>query len=188
MWYPASVSVAATQSLVLSLADAKASARIDHADDDVVVLSMVATAIDHVENVCGIRLGAQTLVVMCDAFTDFAKFPVAPVASISSITYIDTDGAQQTLAGTVYELRANQLEVSIALKYEQLWPKIQPGSRITVTCVAGYSAIPASITRALTMHVGHQYENREAVTAESMSATPMGFDDLLVNYRRYHSA
>lgn len=184
MWYPATITTAATGEPV-SDAEAKAQAVIDFADDNDLVTRLIKAARAHVERYCGVRFATQTVSVACDQFADMCRFPEAPATSITSIKYFDTDGAEQTLAASVYELRADGLEPSIALKYGQSWPAIRPGSRITVVAVVGYAAAPDDVKHAILLLIGHWYLTREAVSVGSTVATvPMGVDALLCNHRR----
>lgn len=186
MWYPATISVAAeAEPVTASLA--KAHLRVDHSDDDTIIAAYIASARAHVERYCGARFASQTLVVKCDGFDDFARLSEAPVTSVSSVAYVDTDGTTQTLSTDVYELRADGLETSIALKYEQTWPAIRTGSRITVTLVAGYATAPETVKQAMLLLIAAWYENREAGPAGELAHpyVPPAFDALLANERRY---
>ena len=178
MWYPTKVTTPATEPL--SATEAKRQSNVFHSDDDALFDGFIAAARDHVEKYCTILLGAQTVEVKCDGFCDFARLPIAPVTSITSIVYVDTVGAEQTLADTVYELRNDDLETAIVLKYGQRWPAIQMGSRITVTAVSGYATLPAAIKHAMLLWIADAYEQRENAAAPGWTA----FDALLCNYRR----
>ena len=182
MWYGATIATPASDKIVTD-AEAKAHLRVDHEDENSLIGALRDAACNHVELYCGVRFNTQTLTLKCDAFSDFARLPEGPIASISSISYLDTDGASQTLAGTVYELRANGYESAIVLKYNQAWPFIRPGSQITVTAVAGAAAAPADVKAATLLLIGHLYQNREAA-AEALAVLPMGVDALLANHRR----
>ncbi|WP_370126079.1 head-tail connector protein [Sinorhizobium fredii] len=160
--------------------EAKRRLHIDFSDDDADIEEMLASARDHVEKYCATRLATQTVVAKCDSFCDMARLPDAPVQSVTSITYIDTDGATQTLATSVYELRADGLDAAVVRKYGQQWPAVQLGSRITLTAVVGYSALPPAIKQAILLFVADAYENRENAKAEAWTA----FDALLCNFRR----
>lgn len=179
MWYPATITVAAAAEPV-SATEVKAQTEIDFTDDDSLITILIAGARGFAEKYCGSRFASQTVAVKCDCFADMARFPEAPVTSISSISYVDTDGATQTLATSVYELRADGLEVSIALKYNQTWPAIQPGSRITVTAVVGYATAPDDVKRAMLLYIAGGYANRENHKDSDWTA----FDSLLINHRR----
>lgn len=182
MWYPATVTVAATAEPV-TRAQAKDQCRIDWADDDGFLDRAITTARNHVEKYCGVRFASQTVTVKCDCFEDMARLPEAPVSSVTSISYVDTDGNSQTLASSVYELRADDLEAAIVLKYNQSWPSIQLGSRITVVAVVGYAAAPPAASHAMLALVGYFNENRDSV-GEASETVDMMVDSLLCNHRR----
>lgn len=179
MWYPTKITVAAT-SEPLTTAEVKRRLHVDFADDDADIDLLIQSARDHGQKYCNVRFASQTVELKCDGFCDFARLPEAPVASVSSISYVDTDGATQTLATSVYELRADDLDAAIVTKYGQQWPAIQIGSRITVTAVVGYSAAPAAVKHAMLLWIADAYENRENAKIEDWTA----LDALLCNFRR----
>lgn len=179
MWYPASIVTPASAEPV-SAAEVKEQAIIDSADDDATVTHLISAARSHVEAYCGIRLAEQIVAIRCDRFTDFERLPEAPAQDIESITYIDPAGSEQTLSETAYQLHDDGLEPSIALKPGQVWPAIQPRSRITVTLLVGYEDLPAAIKHAMLMWIAGNYAKRENGSLENWTA----FDALLCNYRR----
>ena len=184
MWYPAAVAAPTTEPI--TLAQAKAHLRVDHSDDDSVITAMTKAARAHIEAACAVRFSARTGATMkCDDFSDLARLPESPVTSITSITYLDTTGASQTLAGTVYELRSDGLDAGIVLKSGQTWPDIQPGSRVTVTAAIGYAAAPEDIQHAMLMLTAHFYDNRSTVAVgESVAELPMSVNAMICNHRR----
>jgi len=183
MWYPVSVAAPATEPVTLAVI--KLHQRVDSTDEDTVNTQYGKAARAFVEKYCGVRYGSRTSVALkCDAFEDFARLPEAPVTAVA-ITYVDTDGATQTLSTDVYELRSDDLEPSIVLKYNQVWPSIQLGSRITVTATIGYTTVPEDVGQAILYLAAHYFENREAVNIGSTVAdVPMTVDALLANHRR----
>ena len=184
MWYPAAVAAPTVEPITLT--QAKAHLRVDHSDDDSVITAMSKAARAHIEAACGVRFAARTgVIIKCDSFEDMARLPESPVTSITSISYLDTTGASQTLAGTVYELRAEGLEAGVVLKNGQTWPATQPGSRITVTAAIGYAAAPEDIQHALLMLTSHFYDNRSTVAVGlSVAELPMSVNALICNHRR----
>jgi uncharacterized phiE125 gp8 family phage protein len=151
-----------------------------HDDDDGLFEGLIATARDHVERYCGTPLATQTVEAKCDCFGDMTRLSLAPAQSVTSIEYVDTAGAQQTLAASVYEERFDGLEAAIVTKHGQNWPAIQPGSRITLTAVVGYEEFPPSIKHAMLLWIADAYEQRENKELPGWSA----FDALLCNHRR----
>ena len=182
MWYPASI-VTPAASEPIELAEAKAQCRVLHSDQDAKIEALIAAARSHVEGYCGTPLVSRTISVKCDAFGDFARFPVVPVSS-ATIEYVDTAGAVQTLPTNVYELRSDGLVASIDLKHGQSWPAIQSGSRISVEAVVGYSDTPDAIKHAMHLLIAHWFATREAA-AQPMQDIPMGVEALLSNHRSF---
>lgn len=185
MWYPPTVT-SPPASEPVSLVQAKAQCAVDHSDDDGLLTRLIETARSLVEARTGLSLITQTVAAKCDSFSDLSRLPFGPVTSVSSVAYVDADGADQTLSASIYEVRVDGLDAGIVLKYGQAWPTVRPGSRITVTAVLGYTAVPPAISHAILMALGHWYANREAAVVDVRAAdvvVPFGFDDLLVNFR-----
>ena len=183
MWYAATVAAPGTEPI--TSAQAKAQLNIDSSDTtwDTLLAILIASARDHAEKVCATRFAQRTSVaLLCDSFDDFARLPEAPITAVA-ITYVDEAGDTQTLASSVYELRATELEAAIVLKYGQTWPAIQYGSRITVTATVGFSTVPPAAVAAMLLLVGHWFRNREA-SAAALAEIPIGVNDLLINLRR----
>lgn len=176
-WSAPVVTVAQTAEPI-TLDDVKAWGRVDTSDDDTRITAALAAARAYVEAFTGTYLAAQTVRVRCASFSEFCAVPLAPVTSVV-VTYVDSAGDAQTLSSSVYELRADGLETSIALKYGQAWPGIQSGSRITVTAVCGYTVVPPPVLQAI----------RALTTAEIdgvRDALDTAFiDALLANFRRF---
>lgn len=187
MWYPASITTPAAAEPV-SWDEAEAHLRLDgDTSEQALVERLIAAARAHVEAYTGTRLASQTVSVKCDCFTDLARLPEAPVTSVTSIEYVDTAGTTQTLSTDVYELRADGIEAAIVRKYNQVWPAIRLGSRITLTAVVGYAAAPDDVRHAMLLLVGAWYENREqTVVGVSVADLPMpvSAEALLANHRR----
>lgn len=170
----------------LSRAAAKRHLGIDDADTsfDTLVDEYVAAARAHVESYTGSALTERTVDMACTSFDDFARLNAGPVQSITSISYIDTTGAAQTLDSAVYELWLDGLETSLKTGYGQSWPAIRAGSRITVRAVVGYDAIPPELLQALRMLISFWFVNREGAGG-ALAEPPFGVTALLENWRRF---
>lgn len=185
MWYPETVTVAPASEPV-TLTEVKQQCRIDDSASDTYLDRLIKAARAFVEAQCGTRLVTQTVAVKCDGFYDFRHLSFGPVASISSISYVDANGITQTLAAGVYEARIDGLNAAIVLKYGQVWPAIQIGSRITVTAIVGYPVIPEDIIQAMMLLIGAWFENREeTVVGVQVFGLPasVAVNALLINHR-----
>ena len=171
-------------------------------DDAALIAAYVAAARTHIDGRDG-WLGRAICPQVWDMSID--AFPpgrgsiwlaLPPVRSITSITYLDSDGASQTLATTVYQLGADKdLRPRIDLKYGQSWPTTYDvPDAVTVRFAAGYSSgnspddasgVPFTIKAAIMLMVGHMYENREeVVTGTIATVMPKAVERLLMPYYR----
>ncbi|TIV38942.1 MAG: hypothetical protein E5V91_12410 [Mesorhizobium sp.] len=176
MWYPATVTTPATAEPV-TLVEAKRHVRADFEDDDDALSGLIAAARNHAEKYCGVFLAPQTVAVKADDWCDMAHLPVHPVQSITSIAYVDSLGAPQTLATTVYELRDDK----IVTKYGQQWPTTQKQSLITLTAAVGFTALEPAVKHAILIRLADLYETRESSDDSKWTS----FDSLLSNHRFY---
>lgn len=183
-WYTPTITVVAASEPV-TLAEAKAQCRVDGDDDNDKLNALIAAARGHVEGYTGTPLVSRTVTVKCDGFCDFTAFPVVPLTSVSSVSYIDGAGATQTLSTTVYEVRSDGLIASLALTADQTWPTIQTGSRVTVTAIVGYSAVPDAIKHAILLLIAHWFDQRSPVSEKPMSEVPHAVEALLTNHRSF---
>ena len=184
MWSEPIVTVAAASEPV-SLAEARAHCRVTSSDHDTVLNLYIGAARDFAERYTGLRLVTQTLTISDPDFSEGA-LPVAPAQSIA-IAYQDTDNAGQTLAASVYTLSgANTLRPKLSLTEGQNWPDVYDAPEaVTLTVVAGYATVPDAIKAALLLHIGHLFDNREAVGEGEMKQVPLTTMDLLENYRTF---
>lgn len=167
--------------LPISLAEAKAHLRVDHTDEDDLVEALIRAAVDHLDGWAGIlgrALEPQTwrLSEARDVRlprSGAVRLPLGPVVSITSITYLDADGAEQTIAGASYWLHGEDVVP------DDVWPE---GTGLTVTWVAG-TGTPPAVKQAILLLVGHWYANREAVTAGALSNAPLAVAALLTPHR-----
>lgn len=187
-WLEPEVTVAPTGQPV-SLDDAKAHLRVDDTDSDALITAYLASAVAYVEQVCGLKLAAQTIKLRAWGFDDCTfPLPMAPISAVSGITYIDADGATQTLDPSTYVTALYGLSPTISRAYNKTWPAHRCGlGNITFTVSAGYAdgACPTPITQAILLCVGDWWSNRETSIEGRFAAIEMvAVDALLANFRR----
>jgi uncharacterized phiE125 gp8 family phage protein len=169
----------------ITLAQAKKQCRVTGTAEDDLIADLVTAAREAFEAEANVALVTRTLKLTVDGFgTDPIRLPFPPTSSISSVKYVDSEGVQQTLAGTEYVLDGARLPAVLHLAYGRSWPTVraQPGA-VEIVYVAGYggaAAVPAMAKSAILLLVAHLFANREAVTTGTItSETPLGYQRLL---------
>lgn len=162
------------------LADAKDHLRVDDVNSDAQIATLIQVAREEVESFLGRALMPQTLRLNLDCFPGLLwgtrmrmvgacqqiELPMPPLASVSSITYVDTDGATQTLDPSLYIVDANSEPARIRPSYGNEWPATREQiNAVAITYTAGYAnatAVPAAIKQAILLIIGENFINREA--------------------------
>jgi len=177
---------------VVATSTAKTWMRISHSDEDSLIASLITRATNYVENETRRQLINATYTFSFDMFPhgDVIYSPVSPLGSVTSITYLDADGASQTLASSVYGVDIIRDPGRIYLKSGQEWPStLDQDQAVTITAVSGYGAsssdVPEPLIQAVLMLAAHFYEHREAVDPKgtTFAPVPMGVERLILQYR-----
>lgn len=179
----------------ITLDEAKSHCRIDVEDDDSLVTALIVAARQHVENATGRQLLTATWSLKLDCWPCWIDVPRAPLLTVTSITYLDTAGATQTLATDQYRTNApsgpTAARGTIEPAYGVTWPTLYGVSNAaTVTFTAGYGAtadtVPQAIKQAMLLTIGHWYINREhVITGTIVTQLPMAVGALLAPYRTW---
>ena len=111
--------------------------------------------------------------------------PVPPLQSVTSIKYLDTAGAEQTLASYTYRVDAVREPGRIALDYGKYWPSTYPVmNAVTVRFVAGYATVPEPIRWALLMLINELYEQRqESIVGAIVSSAPFHVRMMMTQFK-----
>lgn len=181
----------------VSLEQALAHLRLDAYDsppshpDEPLVEALITAARETAENYLNARIAGWELELRLPGFSSVIRLPDAPVQSVEAVTYIDQDGAVQTVDPALYELAGPPSAPIVRPVYGEEWPggvRCQDDA-VRVRYVTGYSTgspdmLPEAIRRAILLIVGHLYENREqTVIGTIVSELPMGVLFLLQPYR-----
>jgi uncharacterized phiE125 gp8 family phage protein len=169
----------------------------DTDDEDIALLGYLMAARRGMEEEYATALVPQTCVLRLDRFpTENSAFTynygeielrIAHVTSITSIQYIDTDGATQTLAGANYTADVYSTPARIRPAYGLSWPATRLDmNAVTVTFVAGYATpadVPFNVKAALLLLAAELNDKREpTVTGATIAAVP-GFESLAITER-----
>ncbi|MGZ9812041.1 head-tail connector protein [Pseudoroseicyclus sp. H15] len=170
----------------VSLAEAKAHLRVDGPDEDGLIAAYIEAATAHLDGWTGIlgrALMPQTWRQAFDCWSPRMALPLFPVLSVEAVTYLDGEGAEQTLAQEAYELRTDSAGAYLCLLEVSLAARV--GS-IAITYRAGYAdaaAVPRPIHVAILLQVAALYEHREASIEGGLAENP-AVHALLAPYRR----
>lgn len=94
--------------------------------------------------------------------------PRPPLQSVSSITYLDNEGDQQTLASSKYRVDSSSRVGRITPAYGESWPATRPVTgAVTITFVAGYgdaaTDVPEETRQAILILAGQMWVQRLGV-------------------------
>ena len=147
----------------ITLAEARHHLNLGHELDDPILAQYIGAAREAAESFTRRSFAQQTLTLTLDCFPEEIVLPRPPVQSVTSIKYIDTDGAEQTLATSVYQFDGSaEAMPRIREAYGQSWPNTRDQmAAVTIEYVAGYEKTPEAARQALLLMIGSFYEHRE---------------------------
>jgi len=152
------------------------------------------------ENYLNGSIVSKTIEIAVPAFYTFydrsacytwIPLPRGPVRLIESVTYVDTDGADQVLAADQYRIDLYSRPPRLHPAYGVTWPSARYDvNSIRVRYSAGYDLdatepeeVPEPIRQAIHLYVAHYFANREAVALDNLAELPLGAVHLLTPYR-----
>lgn len=174
----------------VTLAEAKLHCRVDGSDEDTLLNGLIAAATGYVEQYTGLALLPQTWELLLDQFSDTIQIPKAPTTAITSVKYIDTLGAEQTVSNTEYVLDAASEPQWLVKASDYEWPEVADGvNNVIIRFVCGFQTVPPAIKQAILLLIGDYYRSRENTTIgvgiTQTPELPHGVNALLANYRQF---
>lgn len=165
----------------LSLAEARQHLLVEGTDQDALIGDLIKVARERVETDTRRALLTQTLRMTLDRFPgggvtgEAILVPRPPLQSVTSIQYVDTAGATQTLSASLYLVDTYSEPGRIVPAYNQIWPSTRDvPNAVTVTFVAGWTStavMPAAARQLCRIWAAHYYEERQAIITGTI-ATP----------------
>jgi uncharacterized phiE125 gp8 family phage protein len=172
----------------VSLGEAKGFLRLDEADEDALVSTLIGAARLHVEGVTGRALVAQSWRMVLDRWPEngMVKLPVSPLMSVTAISATDDNGVSHEIGLEQFGREPDRLLVPRAVVG---MPALQERGGIEIDYVAGFGSepedVPADLRQTLLGLVAHWFEHRDAViVAGSGTLVPSGFDRAVSAYKR----
>lgn len=161
----------------LSLEEVKAHLNIeaDFTDDDSLLNGYIAAARQLGENLTRRQFVPATYELVIDEFpADGAiELPRPPLQAVDSITYLDTDGVEQTLGTDYYRVDTDSEPGRVLLAYDKSWPSTQSvPNAVRVRYQTGYPldassdpTTPQAIKQWMLIRIAGWYELREPFVA-----------------------
>jgi uncharacterized phiE125 gp8 family phage protein len=172
----------------VTLAEAKAHARIDGNDEDALIASLIAAAREYLEAVTGLCLMTQRFRLYLDQWPadGVVQIDRGPVQAIETVTVYGADGtpSEAALAGHVLDGAARPARLMLA-------DPPQPGrmaNGIEIDFSAGFgdtaTDVPDGLKRAMLLHVSEMFSYRGAIAvADQPASVPAGYEALIAPYR-----
>ena len=176
----------------VSATEAKTHMRIDVADYDTYIGSLIKAARQHVESLCG-PLITQSWYQYQDGWPigDCLRIWKPRLLSVVAVKYTDSDAVTSTVSSSEYAVDTiNEYAPRIVLKEDYEWPiaDLYNVNPIEIEFTCGYGAtsasVPEPIRQSILMLVSHWYEIREPViVGQQIAGVPMSVDALITEYR-----
>lgn len=198
----------------VTLDEVKAHLRVLSDDENALLTGYIAAATLAVEKYLTRKLITQTIVAFMDEFPAVGGgawwggtrqgtplstgmtsdvsilLDLLPVQSVTEIrTFNDADD-ETVFSDALYRVDVNDpdLKARISLVTGGVWPSdLRPTKAIKITYVVGYglaAAVPEDIKIAIKELVGNWYENREAVTCDTLKEVPLQYRFLIDQYKQ----
>lgn len=171
----------------LSLAEAKAFLRVEHADDDDVISALIAGSRIHIEAQTRRALVTQSWRLALDHWPADGRRAVrpAPLQEVTAVRVYDGEGVAQSL-----DLQAFVIDPGNSTLAFAPWALMQPGrlaAGIEFDVVCGYgdaaSDVPEPLRQAIRLLVAHWYENRVLAAVGTVTVLPTTVAALIAPYR-----
>jgi uncharacterized phiE125 gp8 family phage protein len=158
----------------VSLAEAKSHLRVDTADDDAYITTLIKAAREWIEEYLDRSLVYTQWQVKADLFPVEFEVPRPPIAAAGTftavtLTYEATDGTTKTVASADFRVDRDATPAVVRNVYNGTWPSdaVFDANAVTLTFWAGYGAdatnVPQVVKHACLYLISHWFENRMPV-------------------------
>jgi uncharacterized phiE125 gp8 family phage protein len=174
---------------VVSLAEAKAHARIFFDEDDAEISALIEAAVDRLDGYDGVLGRCLLSQEWKQGFSGWGslRLPFPDVDAVA-VSYLDADGIEQTVSDDLYGLNEDHLSAYIKFARDFTAPPLADTDfPVTVTMTVGYGDaddIPQMLKLAVMNLAVEFYENRGATGSDRLAALPIGIDAMIAPYRR----
>jgi len=172
-------------------------ARISSADSQAGLATLLIQAMrEYAENLTGRAFIPRSLQLILPGWQcGWIELPQPPLLEVTSITYVDLDGVQQTLAADQYVVHSDREPGVVVPAWQVAWPAVRNViDAVRVNYRAGYAAIgspedesafqaaiPAKLKLWLHARAATFHENREQIILSNRVKIPHDFADGLLD-------
>ncbi|MGH6866301.1 MAG: head-tail connector protein [Methyloceanibacter sp.] len=178
----------------VSLAEAKAFAKVENTAEDDLIETLIAAATEHVQNMTGRQLEVATylLTLRCFPHDCLIRLPRSPVVEVESVKYQNSDGILQTLVADTDYLVDAAAEPATVEPVTALPATGEYPDSVQVQFVAGYeptadsppvSTVPKRARVAIMALMTHWHEHRPAGDVSQIHETPLHVSRLIAGLR-----
>lgn len=171
----------------LSLAEAKAFLRVEHADDDDVIAALISASRIHIEAQTRRALVTQDWRIILDAWPVDGRLPIrpAPLRTLTAVRVYDAGGVAHAVEPESFVLDTGGSELAYAP-----WALAAPGrlaAGIELDVAVGYgdagTDVPEPLRQAIRLLLAHWYENRGLAAVGTVTILPSTVAALIAPYR-----
>lgn len=168
----------------VTLAELRDHLRLDTSAEDTYLAALLTLARETAEKFCRRSFLSKVVTLKFDSFPECRtiRLPRSPVTGTPAVTYLDENGASQTLSTSLYTVDSASEPGRIVLNDGETWPDTaSKPNAVTVTYGAGAATPPAGILHAIKLLAAHAYEHREPViTGTIVNELPFTVESLLL--------
>lgn len=180
----------------ITLEEARLWCRVDADDtsEDWILLLLIEAARDRAEDLTGLAVARQSLEWTIDTLPDgdvALEIPRPPLVSLDYITYLDLDGAWQTLAGSPdnWVLDTTSTPARVTPLYGANWPTVREQiGAVKIGFTSGYitsSQMPPKLLLWLQQRIATWYCYRDTLSEKAINEMPRDYVDGLLDHLRF---
>lgn len=164
---------------VITLDEAKNYLRVDAADDNALITTLIEAAEDLVEKLTSRTLLTTTFELIYDEVGESIEIIKSPLAEVTKIEVIDEAGVKTEVSNTLYIVDITGQRGRVMLKSGCTWPDHRGFASFIITVKAGYgeaaSAVPAALRQAVLAALVVLYDNRGLADEQKVFDAISGF-------------